>query len=396
MPIRYVDRPPRSTDLVVVGGGVVGAATAFHAARAGIRVVLVEARPRLATLTTAVAAGAYRLQFDDREELELVRRSVDLFRNFEDATGQAEYDLGLRERGYLWLTAEPAIAERQRASVDRLRTWGQRDVEILDGDAVRERWPWVSSHVLQARWRGADGFLDTRRLTHGLVAGAGCDVLTSAAVTGFTTDHGRITGAVTNLGPIACGAVAICAGPLSGPLAGLAGVDLPVSTVVRHKVVLPDVPEVDPDGPMTIDEDTGAHWRPADPAGAWLLFTDPTTPPSTPTMDVPTDHRFAFRLMDPSSPISVARMAPFWRRVWERGSDPWMLQAGQYTIAPDHRPLIGATGAEGLFVNTAYAGHGIMQGPAGGELCVRAIVDPGAPNALGLSTERRPRTQPVL
>lgn len=396
MPIRYVDRAPRSADLVVVGGGVVGAATAFHAARAGIRVVLVEARPRLATLTTAVAAGAYRLQFEDHEELELVRRSVELFRNFEDATGQREYDLRLRERGYLWLTSEPDNAARQRASVERLRTWGQRDVEIVDGDAVRERWPWVSPDVLQARWRAADGFLDTRRLTHGLVAGAGCDVLTGAALTAFTITGDRVTAAVTDRGSIACGAVAVCAGPLSGPLAGLAGVELPVATVVRHKLVLPDVPEVDPGGPMTIDEDTGAHWRPAHRAGAWLLFTDPATPPSAPTMDVPTDHRFAFQLLDPSSAVSVARTVPFWRRVWERGSDPWMLQAGQYTVAPDHRPVIGATGVEGLFVNTAYAGHGIMQGPAGGEVCARAILDPGASNPLDLSTERRRREQPVL
>ena len=72
--------PPARAELVVIGGGVVGAATAFHASRAGLRPLIVEARPQLCTLTTPVAAGAFRLQFDDREELELVRESVELFR----------------------------------------------------------------------------------------------------------------------------------------------------------------------------------------------------------------------------------------------------------------------------------------------------------------------------
>src|SRR6266511_632930 len=85
--------PPASAELVIIGGGVIGAATAFHATRAGLKPLLVEARPALCTLTTPVAAGAFRLQFDDLEELTLVRESAELFLNFRDVTGQDEYDL---------------------------------------------------------------------------------------------------------------------------------------------------------------------------------------------------------------------------------------------------------------------------------------------------------------
>src|SRR5437867_6292878 len=83
--------PPARAELVVIGGGVVGAATAFHAARAGLRPLIVEARPQLCTLTTPVAAGAYRLQFDELEELELVRESAQLFTHFAEVTGQRMY-----------------------------------------------------------------------------------------------------------------------------------------------------------------------------------------------------------------------------------------------------------------------------------------------------------------
>src|SRR5262249_20073116 len=177
----------------------------------------------------------------------------------------------------------------------------------------------------------------------------------------------RLTGVATERGTIDCGAAVICAGPLSGPVAALAGLELPVVTVNRQKLVFPDLPEVPVVAPMVIDEDTGAHWRPA-VGGAWLLFTDPSTPPSEPTADVPTDHRLAFRLLDPDSPVSVARVVPFWREVWDRGADHWHLQAGQYTITPDYRPLIGESGVDGLFVDTGYSGHGIMMSVAGGRI----------------------------
>jgi sarcosine oxidase subunit beta len=389
--------PPARAELVVIGGGVVGAATAFHAARAGLRPLIVEARPQLCTLTTPVAAGAFRLQFDDRRELELVRESVELFTNFADATRQRTYDPGVRERGYLWLATTEETAARQRTLVSQLHEWGQTDVEIVEGDAVRERWPWVAPEVRQARWRAADGFLDTKELTFGLAEGSGAGLLLDHPVTGFEVQGGALRGVRTAAGTIETAAAVIAAGPMSRPLAALADVELPLVTVRRQKVILPDVPEVPADGPMVIDEESGAHWRPAYDRGAWLLHTDPATEPSEPTMDVPTDHRFAFRLMDPASPSSVARVVPFWRDVWERGSRHWMLQAGQYTVTPDHRPLIGETSVRGLFVNTGYSGHGIMLSPAGGRVLVDTLTTGGGedlPFAPGRPMAVRP--QPTL
>src|SRR5215216_5841637 len=112
--VRYIADPPLSAELVVIGGGIVGAATAFHASRAGLRPVLLERRAALCTLTTPASTGAFRLQFDNREELELVRESVDLLSNFSEATGQARYDPRLQRQGYLWCTTDPARAEWQR------------------------------------------------------------------------------------------------------------------------------------------------------------------------------------------------------------------------------------------------------------------------------------------
>jgi len=393
--VKYLTEPPASAELVVIGGGVIGAATAFHAARAGLKPLIVEARPALCTLTTPVAAGAFRLQFDDLEELTLVRESAELFLNFREVTRQDRYDLRVRQQGYLWLTTDERNAERQRALVARLHEWGQGDVELLTGDEVRRRFRYVVENVVQARWRAGDGFLDTTQLTFGLVHGSGAEVMVDCAATGFVASGGRLTGVRTTKGVVPTDVAVIAAGPLSGLLAGAEGIDLPIVTVRRQKLILPQVPEVPPHAPMTIDEDTGVHWRPA-LAGAWLLFTDPATPESPPADNVPVDPAFAFQLLDPTSPFSVARVVPFWREVWDRGAAPWLLQAGQYTMTPDHRPLIGPLSIEGLWVNTGYSGHGIMLGPAGSRLLVDLLTGKAESSPFAPGRAFEPREPPTL
>ena len=106
---------PRTADLVVIGGGIAGLATAFFAARAGIRAVVLEKRPALCSLTTPVSVGAFRAQFDNPEEIALVREGITLYEHFADVTGLPGYDLALRRQGYLWL----ATLRRPRAASRR-------------------------------------------------------------------------------------------------------------------------------------------------------------------------------------------------------------------------------------------------------------------------------------
>jgi sarcosine oxidase, subunit beta len=396
--IAYRSDPPRTADLVIVGAGIVGAATAFYSSRRGYRPVVLERRPALCTLTTAAAAGGFRLQLENEEDVRLVSASIDLFLDFADATGQREYDPRVQQQGYLWLTTTDQGAERQRRVVEAQRSWGLDDIELMDGDAVRREFPFVGGDVLQGRLRRGDGLIDPKALTFGLAAGSGATFVTSCEVVAFRVDRGRLTGVETSRGPVATETAVIAAGPFSGVVASLAGIELPVSTIRRQKVVLPDVPDVPADAPMTIDDDTGAHWRPAF-SGAYLLFTDPETPPTPPSDDVPIDQGFAFRLLDPESPQAVARITPFWRRVWERGSAPWMIQAGHYTMTPDRRPLLGPTPVEGLYVNTGYSGRGVMGGPAGSRHLVDVITGkiPADENPFRLDRrfDERPHLDPL-
>jgi glycine/D-amino acid oxidase-like deaminating enzyme len=104
------------------------------------------------------------------------------------------------------------------------------------------------------------------------------------------------------------------------------------------------------------------------------LWTEATTPSGEPLEDVPTSTDWAFGLLDPRSPRSLARLSPIWDAVWEDGRLNWFLQAGQYTYTADHRPLLGPSDVPGLVLNVGYSGHGIMSSAAGSRLVVDTLV----------------------
>src|SRR5438045_7057600 len=117
--VRFAAQQPSTADLVVIGGGIVGAATAFFASRAGLKAVVLERRPALCTLTTPASTGAFRAQFDNPDEIALVRESIALFEHFGDVAGLPGYDLDLHQQGYLWLTTTQEGIERQHALVEQ-------------------------------------------------------------------------------------------------------------------------------------------------------------------------------------------------------------------------------------------------------------------------------------
>lgn len=379
--LRTVDNLPATADLVVVGAGIVGCATAFFATAAGLRTVVLDARPRPATLTTPASTGAFRLQFDNAEEIALVREGVELFDAFAERTGLTGYDIGLRRNGYLFCARSEASMARQQRMAAVVREAGVGDVELLSGDEARHRFPYLSADVLAARFRQGDGFLDPVRVAFGFaLAAAGGDGVKRPAgtasatfalgsrATGFRLAGDRLLSVETAHGAVAAPDAVIATGPFLARVAALAGLSVDLRPTRRQKLVLPDVPEVPPAAPMTIDEETAAHWRPAY-GGAFALMTDPSTPPDDPSWNVATSADFAFRLLDPASATSLAAVSPFWREVWDRGT-PWFLQAGQYEYTPDRRPYIGATAIRGLHLNGGYSGHGVMGATGGSRLLI--------------------------
>ena len=306
------------------------------------------------------------MQFDNPEEIELVRESVAFFDDL-----QQRVDIGVRHQGYLFVARTDEGARRQAALVAAQRQWGLSDVELLQGAEARRRFPYLAPDIVNARFRPGDGWLEPRRLALELATASGARIQSGVSVTGFIRDGDRVRGVNTATGPVHAQTVLIAAGPLSGPVAKLAGLDLPLATVRRQKLIIPEVPQVPAQAPMTIEFETGAHWRPAG-SGVHALWTAPA-PAEPPLDEVPTSSAFAFGLLDPASDHALARIVPFWGEVWGSSRLQWWLQAGQYTYTPDRRPLLGPTPIPGLAVNTGYSGHGIMGSIGGSRRAIDAV-----------------------
>jgi sarcosine oxidase subunit beta len=204
--------------------------------------------------------------------------------------------------------------------------------------------------------------------------GGGATFVTGTEVTGIGVDGGRVSEVVTSRGTIATERVLVATGPFTAITAALAGVSLEVAPTRRQKLVVPDLPLVPSDAPMTIHEESAAHWRPA-MNGCLALYTEAGTQPADAADPVPIDHAWAFGLLDPASEHGLARVAPFWAEVWNAGAPTihWYLQAGQYEVTPDRRPYIGAVGPDGFYVNGGYSGHGVMAGAGGSRLAVELL-----------------------
>jgi sarcosine oxidase subunit beta len=328
---------------------------------------------------------AMRAQFVEPENVAMMAESIAFYQHFAEHTGLEGCDIGVHQQGYLFLTTADDGPQRLGQRVAVQHGLGLTDVELLSGAEVRWRFPYASAEEITAgTFRQGDGWLSAHEACYGFARASGATVMRNTTVTGFTIDSGRVAGVETDRGPLAAPLVVIAAGPYSGHVARLAGVDLPLRIIRRHRVTIGQHPLIPQDAPMVIDQDTGAHWRPEKP-GAALAWAQAHEPPGEPLDDVPANPRFVHEVLE-----GVYRLCPFWLDVAESlKRDQVYVQAGQYTVTPDDKPIIGPhPEIGGLFFNTGYSGHGIMGAPGGGRLLADLVTGAARDDANPFSFRR--------
>lgn len=379
---------PKVADVVIVGGGIVGVSTAFFCSRAGLRTVVVEKREALGSLTTASSTECFRAQFESPENIELMLGSIKIFSHFDEVVGIRHADISLRQQGYLYVTTDSQQAEIYREIVEAQHEAGLTDVELLSGDQARARFPYLSTQIVAARYRGGDGWLSVHEMLHGFVKGSRAQFLLQTAAIAIALDAEGVAAVETNRGTIETRTLVIAAGPFSARVARLAGVELPLTLLRRHRLAVLRCDLVPKRAPLTIDDDTGVHWRP-EGAGA-LIAKAFDEEPQEPKEVVPIDWSFPAMVLDPQSPCNAGRVSPFWNQATSLLKKSHLdLCAGQYTYTPDHMPIIGpCSGVPGLFINTGYSGHGIMGGPEGGRRLSQLILGKTSDSDNPFSFER--------
>lgn len=349
-----MSRVPERADVVIVGGGVMGASAAFHLAEAGVDVVLVE-RSDLASGSTVKAAGGVRANFSDALNIALGKRSLEAFEDFARRPGQ---DIDLHQPGYLFVLTRPEDVALFETSVALQNSLGIAS-RMLSPQEAREYSPYLNvDDVLAAAYSPRDGHCAPESVVLGYANGArrhGATVLTHTEVVGIAQDSGTITAVQTSAGSIATSAVMDCAGAWSPQIAAMVGLELPVTPYKREIVVTDPVPGLPPDLAFTIDYASSFYYH-REGAGLLMGFSDPTVPAG---FDLSRDERFLERLAGHAEHRAPAVLDAGIRTGW----------AGLYEDTPDHNALLGEwSGASRFFYATGFSGHGFLQGPAVGEI----------------------------
>jgi len=374
---------PRTADAVVVGGGIVGVATAFWLSRAGLDTVLLEMRDGLSTLTTPNSIECFRAQFTEPAMAELALPSIAIFENLAEVIGIPGYDVSLRHQGYLFVTDDPATVPDMKASVEQHRRVGVADSEFLDHDDLLRRFPYLSDRAVAATFRQNDGWLSSHEATQGFAKGSSARFLLQTRATGIGLDGQGVCGVETNRGAISTRTVVNAAGPFAGVVCGMAGVDLPLEPVRRQKAFISPRPQIPQDAPLTIDVVQDVYWRP-ETGGAYIAWVDPDEPAGEPREDLPLDWDYPAVVLD-----KLVRLNPFWDEIAATlKGEEIHPSAGQYVYTPDDQPLIGPMPeVPGFYVNCGYWA-GVMLSPEAGRRIARLVTGEMKPEENALRPTR--------
>ncbi len=411
-PVAFSDPLPEAVDVVVIGAGVIGTATAWFLARGGVSVALCE-KGRVAGEQSSRNWGWVRQQGRDRAELPIMMESNRIWRRLAGETG--ERDLAFTASGCLYLAED----ERQLARFDgwhELAKQHQLDTRMLSGAEARE-----AASGIEGEWAGGmvtpgDGRAEPFVAVPALARAArrlGVSITEGCAVRTVETTGGRVTGVRTERGPVRAERVVLAGGAWSTYFVGNLGLDLPqlvVRSTVGRTRAAPDrsLPNVSApgftvrrreDGGYTVSTgDVAEHYLcprsfryftkflpllklsardirirlkpPAGYPGAWGSKARWSGDEVTPFERM--------RVLDPP-PSELVR-----RRLAERlpRRAPWLdeagiaeVWAGMIDVTPDAVPYIcEAPAPGGLFIGTGLSGHGFGIGPGVGRVLADLVL----------------------
>jgi sarcosine oxidase subunit beta len=364
-----------TADVVVVGGGVVGASTAFHLAARGIsRVVLCE-RYWPAAGASGKSGALVRTHYTNAPEARLAHLSLNYFRHWSDAVGHG--DCGFLNCGMVRMVSAENIP-RLQANVDMLEAIGV-NTQVVGPAELRELAPsWRVEDVVAAAWEPDSGCADPVATTHGFLDAArslGVDVRLHTEARAVDVAGGRVAGVQTGNGAIETPAVVIAGGAWTVPLLRDLGIDVHLMPVRVQVALFRRPPQHGGAHPVCIDGINDLWFRPEGPGWSSTLVgaasrRSPLADPDGLDEGVDTDY------------VQHARQE-LAKRIPEMADSPmrggW---AGAITMTDDGKPIIDRHPAiEGCFVFTGDSGSSFKTAPAIGRIFAEWIAD-GYPSAL--------------
>ena len=364
---------PKHADVVIVGGGVMGASLAYHLAARGVRdVLLLERGDLFGQGATGKCAGGIRFQFGSEINVRLSLHSIPMLERFEAELGQP---IGLNQCGYLFVLTRDEDVQAFRRNVAMQRQLGVA-TQWLEADEVRSRLPLLQlDDVLGGTFHARDGLCDPSSVVNGYIGAArrlGARCLTNVEVTGMQVRQQRARCVRTTSGAVEADTVVNAAGPFAADVGRMLGLELPIVPLRRQMLVTTPVPEVPREFPFVIDFATGLYFHREGPG----ILTGMANPHEAVGTDESVDlaweqvHLEAAVRRFPL--LANAGLAHHW--------------AGLYEMSPDAHPLIGRLEPlDNAYIVAGFSGHGFMHGPIAGKLLAEVILD-GHASTLDISS----------
>lgn len=371
---------PKEAQVVIVGGGIVGASVAYHLVELGWTDVVLLERHSLTSGTTWHAAGLVGRLRATHNMTRLAAYSAELYHRLEHEMNRPT---GFRRVGSVSLADNPARMEELVRGAGMAGCFGV-DVEVVDVDELVERWPLLNPEgLVGGLWLPGDGQVSPVDTTMALAAAArerGARVIEGVAVTRIRTLNGRAVGVDTDHGPVDAEYVVTAAGMWSHELGRDAGVNVPLHACEHFYLVTEPIPDLPADLPTLRDTDNGIYVK--EDAGSLLVgIFEPISKPFG-IHGIPTDRPFL------QLPDDWEHVAPIYERACERL--PVLSEVGirlffngPESFTPDDRYLLGETPeVRNHFVAAGFNSVGLQSAGGAGKVLAEWIVSGRPPMDL--------------
>ena len=385
----------QTADVVIIGGGVIGASVAYHLAARGVRDVLVLERGAAPGAgSTGRATGGFRAQFGTRVNVQLSLLSREKLWRFAEETG---IDPGFRPVGYLFVAGREEELRELISAQAVQRECGFAEAREVSVEEVARLNPALNLEgVAGGVYCPADGFIRPLEILRGYTEAAvrlGARFRYGVAVEGVREGVEGKTGTwLTTAGEVSAGLVVNAAGAWAGEVGRMLGIEIPVTPLRRQVAITRPFDLLPEEMPMTVCVGDGFHLRVRD--GRVLLLW-PDDPVGEDPFETSVDEGWLTKVVSKAhAHVPCLRAAEI---------DRAACWAGLYEMSPDRHALLGrAPGLEDLYLANGSSGHGVMHAPALGQLLSEIILD-GAAHTLDVHTlrpsrfaEGRPNVGPEL
>lgn len=371
---------PKSAQVVIIGGGIMGCSLAYHLTLRGWKDVVLLERKRLTSGTTWHAAGLVGQLGATHNITRLAQYTTELYSELERETDQ---NTGYRQIGSIAIASNEERFEELRRGASMARCFGL-EVNILSAKEAGDLWPLMSTDdLVGAVHLPKDGQTNPVDTTQALAKGArvrGAKIFENTVVTDILVKNGRASGVRTKDGEIAAEFVVNCGGMWARELGAKAGTTVPLHAAEHFYVVTEPIPEVKKHLPVLRDGDACTYFK--EDAGKLLVgWFEPIAKPWG-MQGIPENFEFD-TLPDDIEHIEPLLEAAIRRVPILAKTGIQLFFNGPESFTPDGRYMLGETPeVQNLFVGAGFNSIGMRSAGGAGKVLADWIIDGHPPMDL--------------